>query len=408
MTVQLTIESLGAKGDGVAHLGGEAVFVPFALPGETVEVERQGDRATLVSLVSISADRRPAPCPHFGTCGGCDLQHADEALYRAFKRDLVRTAFESRGIAVEVAPLVPCAPATRRRTVFSGAREGNRIVFGFFEQLTNRVAPIETCLIAVPEIVARLADLKALALIVADRKRPMRMSVTATSSGLDIALSETAKMTESVRQSIVAFSLRRDFARVALDEEVIVETRKPTVDIGGITVAPPPGSFLQAVASAETAMAELVTDHLGPSKSVADLFCGVGTFALRLAAASAVHAVETEADALGALDRARRGASGLKPITTERRDLFRRPLTTKELNRFDGIVFDPPRAGAELQAREMAGCKAKRIAAVSCNPATLARDVRLLLDGGYRLTSVTPIDQFLWSHHVEAVALLER
>ena len=234
------------------------------------------------------------------------------------------------------------------------------------------------------------------------------MSVTATAAGLDIALSDTAVLTDGLRQSVLAFSLRRDFARVALDGEIVVEARRPSIMLGTVSVAPPPGSFIQAVPSAEDAMAALVEGHLAGAKRTADLFCGIGTFAFRLAAGSAVHAVESEADALLALDAARRGAAGLKPITTERRDLFRRPVTAKELAKFEGVVFDPPRAGAEMQARELAASKVARVAAVSCNPATLARDVRLLLDGGFRLRSVTPIDQFLWSHHVEAVALLER
>ena len=409
MSLHLTIDGLGAKGDGVARgAGGEPLFVPFALPGERIAVERIGARLSIGTILETSPERQIPPCPHFGICGGCDLQHASEPLYRGFKRDLVVDAFARSGIETEIAELVPCLPNTRRRAVFSGMREGNRIVFGFFEQQTNRVADINVCLVVVPEIAARLADLKGLALIVADRKRPMRMSVTATSSGLDIALSDTAKLTESMRQSILAFSMRRDFPRVTLDGEVIVETRKPTLSIGGIAVAPPPGAFIQAVASAEEAMAALVTEHLLPCKATADLFCGIGTFALRLARTSSVLADETPANALAALDQGRRGVPGLKQITAERRDLFRRPVTARELAKVTGLVFDPPRAGAETQVREIVLSKVSRVAAVSCNPATLARDARILIDGGFKLISVTPIDQFLWSHHVEAVALFER
>lgn len=405
----LTIDGLGAKGDGVARgPGGEPLFVPFTLPGERVAVERIGSRLAVERILEAAPDRQVPPCPHFGVCGGCDLQHASEPLYRSFKHDLVADAFARSGVDAAVEPLVPCLPNSRRRAVFSGMREGNRIVFGFFEQQSNRVADINVCFVVVPEIAARLSDLKGLALIVADRKRPMRMSVTATPAGLDIALSDTAKLTENMRQSILAFSLRRDFPRVTLDDEIIVETRKPTISVGGIAVSPPPGAFLQAVASAEEAMAALVTEHLAPCKATADLFCGIGTFALRLAASSAVLAVETDARALEALDQARRGIPGLKQITTERRDLFRRPVTARELAKCSGLVFDPPRAGAEAQVREIVASKVKRVAAVSCNPTTLARDARILVDGGFRLTRVTPIDQFLWSHHVEAVALFER
>ncbi|KQT54712.1 RNA methyltransferase [Aureimonas sp. Leaf454] len=409
MTLTLEIDELGAKGDGVATGPENApLYVPFTLPGERVEAERSGARAKLLRIELASKDRVEPPCPHFGICGGCDLQHADDALYRDFKRRLVVSALKSRGIETEIAPLVTIPPATRRRAVFSGLREGNRIVFGFFEALTNRIVPIETCLVVVPEIERRLNDLRSLALIVADRKGPMRMVVTASDVGFDIALSETAKATEALRQSIVAFALRQDFARVTLDGETVMETRRPTVDVARITVPLPPGGFLQASAQAEEAMASLVTRHLAGSKAVADLFSGIGTFALRLARSSAVHAVETDALALASLDAARRKAQGLKPLTTERRDLFRRPMTAKDLSRFEGVVFDPPRAGAEAQCHELALSKVRRVAAVSCNPATLARDLRILLDGGFRLVGLTPIDQFVWSHHVEAVALLER
>jgi 23S rRNA (uracil1939-C5)-methyltransferase len=409
MSLTLSIEELGAKGDGIATgPGGAPVYVPFTLPGERVTGEVSGARARLLAIETPSRSRVEPPCPHFGICGGCDLQHAETSLYRSFKRDLVIAALKSRGIEAEVSPLVVVPPASRRRAVFSGLRESNRIAFGFFEALSNRIVPIETCLVVVPEIERRLKDLRSLALIVADRRGPMRMVVTASDVGFDIALSDTAKATEALRQSIVAFALRQDFARVTLDGETVVETRRPSIDVARITVPLPPGGFLQASAEAEEAMASLVTRHLAGSKAVADLFSGIGTFALRLARSSAVHAVETDASALASLDAGRRKAQGLKPVTTERRDLFRRPMTAKELSRYEGVVFDPPRAGAEAQCHELALSKVRRVAAVSCNPATLARDLRILIDGGFRLLSVTPIDQFVWSHHVEAVALLER
>jgi 23S rRNA (uracil1939-C5)-methyltransferase len=367
-----------------------------------------GARGRLVLVETPSPRRVEPPCPHFGTCGGCDLQHADAALYRAYKRDLVVSALASRGIETEVAPLVPGRRGTRRRAVFSGMKDGNRIDFGFFGALTNTIVPIETCLVVVPEIARRLSDLRALALLVAGRATPMRMVVTASDVGFDISLSDTAKITDTLRQSIVAFALRQDFARVTVGDETIVETRRPTIDVARSTVPLPPGGFLQATAEAEEAMSALVTRHLAGSKSVADLFAGIGTFGLRLARTSAVHAVESEEKALASLDAARRKSQGLKPVTTERRDLYRRPMTAKELSRFQGVVFDPPRAGAEAQVHELALSKVRTVAAVSCNPATLARDLRVLVDGGFRLLGVTPIDQFHWSHHVEAVALLER
>ncbi|WP_185985208.1 class I SAM-dependent RNA methyltransferase [Aureimonas mangrovi] len=405
MSETVQIEALGAKGDGIAP---GPLYVPFALPGETVEVERRGARARPLRIVQPSAERREPPCPHFGACGGCDLQHASDELYRAFKRELVAEAFRRAGIKTEVAPLVPCAPGTRRRAVFTAVRAGPRVLLGFHQAQSHRIEDLKTCLVAVPAIEKALPLLRRLAATLIDRKRPLRLTVFAGPAGLDIAAEDAARLTHALRQSALTMALEAGLARLTVGGEVLVESRRPVVDLGGIVVEPPPGAFLQAVTGAEAQMATLVETHLEDAKAAADLFCGVGTFTLRLARHTAVHGVEGEAPALAALDKARRGAPGLKPVTSERRDLFRRPMTAKELARFDAVVFDPPRAGAEAQARELAASKVKRVAAVSCNPTTLARDAAILIEGGYALLSVTPIDQFLWSHHVEAVALFSR
>ncbi|WP_062222023.1 class I SAM-dependent RNA methyltransferase [Aureimonas sp. D3] len=408
MTERLTIETLGQKGDGIAHVGGAAVFVPFTLPGEIVEIERQGERGRLLQVETASPERVEAPCPHFGRCGGCELQHMSDSAYRAFKRETVVEAFRRVGLEPQVADLVPCAPHSRRRAVFSALRVDSRVLFGFHEALSHRIAPISTCLVTVPEIANRLDFFEKLAVAMIDRKRELRMVVTYTAAGLDIAVSDAARLDDKLRQRVLSLALAPGVARLAIDGETIVEPQAPRIDVDGIGVPLPPGAFLQAVASAEGAMAEIALPHFGKAKQVADLFCGVGTFTLRLARRHPVHGVEFDSPALAALDHARRGIPGLKPVTTERRDLFRRPMTTKELNRFDGVLFDPPRAGAEAQCRELAKSTVKRVAAVSCNPASLARDAAILVEGGYKLLSVTPIDQFLWSHHVEAVALFER
>lgn len=234
------------------------------------------------------------------------------------------------------------------------------------------------------------------------------MTVTTTASGLDVAVDDAGRLSDAARLKVSDFAGRAGFARLSVGGEVIVEPRRPVVMFGEIAVAPPPGAFLQATAEAETAMAALVMQHLSGSKRIADLFAGSGTFALRLAADAEVHAVESDAAALAALDRAFRFTTGLRKVTTEKRDLFRRPLVVKELDRFDGLVFDPPRAGAEDQVKQIARSAIPKVAAVSCNPVTLARDLAILVAGGYRVTGVTPIDQFLWSPHVEAVALLEK
>ena len=408
MSREVRIDRLGMKGDGIAETAEGPLFVPFTLPGETVAVEASGKRAVPLEIVETSPERRAPPCPHFGRCGGCDLQHASEAVYRAFKRDLVVEALARENVTADVAPLVPCPPRSRRRVVLTAVRAGSGVSLGYNEAGSNRVVAIETCPIALPAIEAALPALRRLAAILAPRKNPLRLAVTVTASGLDVVAAGAGKLPEGVRQKAVALALSENLARLAADGETLVMPRPPMVDVGGLAAELPAGAFVQAVAASEDAMAALVVAHVEGAKRVADLFSGFGAFALRIAKHAAVHAVEAEAAPLDAMQAASRHASGLKPLTTERRDLFRRPIPAKELGRFDAVVFDPPRAGAEGVARELAGSKVLRIAAVSCNPVTLARDLSILTAGGYRLLSVTPVDQFLWSHHVEAVALLER
>ena len=408
MNGHLTIDHLGAKGDGVAETAGGPVYVPFTLPGETVAIERPGTPFRTTTVVEVSPHRQVPPCPHFGACGGCDMQHADDELYRLFKRDLVLKALAREGVDAEVADVVPCLPGSRRRVVLSAARVEEGVVLGFNAAESNRIVPITVCVIALPAIERALPALRRLASLLVDRKRPLRITVTATATGLDVVVADAAKLSESLRRNAVKLALAEDFARLTVGGETVIMTRPPTLVFDGVSVELPAGTFTQAVASAEAAMAALVEGHLAGARRVADLFAGCGTFSLRLARQAAVHAVEADPAALAALDTGWRRAAGLKAVTTEKRDLYRRPIPAKELKRYDGVVFDPPRAGAEAVAQELAASTVRRVAAVSCNPVTLARDLRILTDGGYRVTSVTPVDQFLWSHHVEVVALLER
>ncbi|AZO33663.1 class I SAM-dependent RNA methyltransferase [Mesorhizobium sp. M2A.F.Ca.ET.037.01.1.1] len=408
MSTRFTIARLGSQGDGIANAEGGEVFVPFTLPGETVTAARQKDRATLMSVLEASALRTDPACRHFTECGGCALQHYEAAAYQEWKREKVVQALKAKGIACEVAALVPCAPHSRRRVTFSARRTEAGMLLGFVRALSSEIIPIEECPISLPAIVSALAKLRALAGLVCATPKAFHMTVTVTASGLDIAVHEAGMLGDHQRRIASNFVMAEGLARLSVDGEIVVEPKKPVVQFGPVAVAVPPGAFLQATEAAEQAMAGLVGQHLSRAKKVADLFAGCGSFALRLAAKSEVHAVEGEAAALAALDRAYRFATGLRRVTSERRDLFRRPLTFKELNAFDGLVFDPPRAGAEDQSKQIARSDVPLVAAVSCNPVTLARDLRILLDGGYTLKSVTPIDQFLWSSHVEAVALLEK
>ena len=414
-TETVTIEKLGAQGDGITSSAGGPVYVPFSLPGETVAIARVKSHGTIMSITTSSPDRQEPACRHFGpdglngTCGGCTLQHASDTLYHGFKRDLVIAALKSKGLKPDVAPLITAEPGQRRRAVFTARKTEKDLLLGFNQAESHHIVAISECPIASPGIVSKLATIARIGTAMAVNAEPFRITVLETLSGLDLAVDGIKKLDDRERRRTVeAVLAERGIARVSLNGEIIVEPVRPVIDFGGVSVSPPPGSFTQATAQAEEAMAKLVLDHLGKAKRVADLFAGCGTFALRIARKARVHAVEGEDKALKALDFAARNTQGLKPVTIEKRDLFRRPVMAQELKVFDAIVFDPPRAGAEAQCQEIARSGVKKIVAVSCNPVTLARDLSILTAAGYRITSVTPIDQFLWSSHVEAVATLEK
>ncbi|TBA20079.1 class I SAM-dependent RNA methyltransferase [Rhizobium ruizarguesonis] len=414
-TETVTIEKLGAQGDGIASSAGGPVYVPFSLPGETVAIARVKSQGTIMSITTPSPDRQEPPCRHFGpdgvngTCGGCTLQHMADAPYGAFKRQLVIDALKSKGLTPEVGEIVPARPGERRRVVFAARKTEKDMLIGFNLAESHHIVAIEECPISSAGIIARLPAIRAIAASLATSAEPFRVAVLETLSGLDISVDEVKKLSDPQRRKAIETALSlRGIARVSLNGEILVEPSKPMVEFGGVQVSPPPGGFTQATKPAEEAMAELVTAHAGKAKRIADLFAGAGTFSLRLARIGRVHAVEAEAKALAALDHAARNTQGLKPVTVEKRDLFRRPLMTQEFKPYDVVVFDPPRAGAEFQCQELARSGVKKIVAVSCNPLTLARDLAILVEGGYRITGVTPIDQFLWTSHVEVVATLEK
>jgi 23S rRNA (uracil1939-C5)-methyltransferase len=416
MTTQtVKIRNLGAQGDGVAHCPDGPVYVPFSLAGETVAIARVKDQGTIMSITEASPDRRQPVCRHFGpdgkngTCGGCSLQHLADEPYHDFKRNLVVAALKSKGLDAEVDALVHCLPGQRRRVVFSARKTEKGLLLGFSQAGSHHIVAIEECPVAVDGIVARLDVIRAIGFPLVSSAEPFRITVMETLSGLDISFEGIKAPNDKQRRTATEIALStRGIARVSIAGEILIEPQKPVIDFDGVPITPPSGGFAQATKQAEDAMAELVLAHVGKSKRIADLFCGSGTFALRLARLGKVHAVETEDKALKALDLAARNTQGLKPVTTEKRDLFRHPLNLKELKNYDAVVFDPPRAGAEAQCKELARSTVKKIVAVSCNPLSLARDLAILIEGGYRVTKVTPIDQFLWSPHVEAVATLEK
>jgi 23S rRNA (uracil1939-C5)-methyltransferase len=410
-TETVTITRLGAQGHGIAEGENGPVYVPYALPGETVAIARNGNHGAVMSTALASADRIEPLCRHFhpdrDACGGCSLQHLADAPYRAFKRALVVDALKSRGLTPEVRELVTAQPSERRRAVFSARQTEKGLLLGFNRAETNHIVSVEECPIVSPGIITRLEAIRAIGQSLASGSETFRLTVLETLSGLDLAAEGLKPLFDKQRRAVTETVLAlKGIARVSVNGEILIEPQKPLIDFGGVKVSPPPGAFTQATKQAEDAMADLVSGHIGKAKRVLDLFAGSGTFALRLARTAKVHAVEGEEKPLKALDHAARNTQGLKPVTVEKRDLFRRPMIPLELKNYDAVVFDPPRAGAEMQVKELARSNIKTIAAVSCNPVTLARDLRILVDAGYKIRSVTPIDQFLWSPHVEAVALV--
>ncbi len=397
------ISVLGHQGDGIGDGPAGRAYVPYALPGERWVRTAGGFAMT----GNPNPDRQGAPCPHFGTCGGCVAQHMSGDLYRKWKRQILVDAFQSADINAVIDPLESIAPASRRRLVMTAMWLPSGVALGFHERGSDRLVTLSTCTVADPLIVEALPVLRQLAARLLPRREQIRVVVTRTDSGIDVGFEGAKQEISAVDRSALAelVSTTR-ILRVSVDGNPVIARAEPYLTIGAAKVVPPPGVFLQAAAPAETLMIERVVSAVGKAKRVCDLFSGLGTFALPLSRTASILAIDNDAKALAALNAAARNTQGLKPIETRQRDLMREPLSRKELEDVDAIVFDPPRAGAEAQSQTIAKSKVGKVVAVSCNPVTLARDVAILLDGGYELQSVTPIDQFLYSSHLEAIAVL--
>jgi 23S rRNA (uracil1939-C5)-methyltransferase len=411
MVEHLHILRLGHRGDGIAETPGGAVYVPYTLPGETVEAETLAghpDRRQLLRIEAPSPERIAPICPHFGICGGCAIQHWTEQRYRAWKRDLVVHALAQMRIDAAVGELIDAHGEGRRRVVLHARRGGHDIVeVGFAGLRTHSIVAIDHCPVLAPSMAGAIPAAWAIAEALKSHGKPLDIHATGTDAGLDIDVRGSGALDTTQTGALARLAETRGVARITRHGELVIQRAAPTIRMGDIPVLLPPGAFLQATAKAEATLAQLVANHAGKAKIIADLFCGLGPFALRLAARARVTAVDNDAAALAALARAA-AAPGLKPVDIDKRDLFRRPLSAQELDRFDAVIFDPPRQGADAQAREIARSKVPAVIAVSCNPATFARDARILLDGGYRLAAVTPVDQFRYAAHVEIVARFER
>ena len=418
---EVEIEELGWRGDGLASLGGERVFVPGALPGERVRIRPAGRRkdgltAELMEILAPSPAREVAPCRHFLRCGGCAAQHLSVAASAAWKRRKVLVELERRGICdVPLRDAVTVEPASRRRATLAARKRRGVVTLGFNARESAAIEPIAECPILVPRLAALLPGLRELTGVLLREGETADVALAALTGGVDLLLTIGRDPDLEAREQVAAFAASADVARVSWRRSTTVEPepmiQKGTVAalFGGVPVTPPPGSFLQPSEAGERALVDDVLAGLGTARRIADLFCGCGTFSLPLAAQGAqVEAFDADPPALAALDRAARSVRLAGRLSTVRRNLFRDPVPAAALAAYDGLVFDPPRAGAQAQAAEIAKSRVAAVVAVSCNPATFARDARRLLDGGYSLTDLRLVDQFVWSHHVEVIASFRR
>jgi 23S rRNA (uracil1939-C5)-methyltransferase len=411
-TERLAIDHVGHRGDGVAMSGGQSIYVPYTLGGETIEAETiagHPDRRRLIK-VEIASPERIAPfCIHFGVCGGCAIQHWESERYRAWKRDIVVTTLSQAGIDCEVAPLIDAHGLGRRRITLH-ARMGTHDVLkvGFAAANSHDIIPIDRCPILDPHLDGAIEAAWAVAEPLISIGKPLDIQITATESGLDVDVRGSGPVSTKLIAKLSDVAQQHRLARLTRHGELVLLRTPPVVSIGAAQVALPPGSFLQATVAGEETLASLVSDHCKRGKHIADLFCGVGPFALRLATKSRVAAFDSDAGSIAALQKAATSTSGLKPLKAETRDLFRRPLMPQELRDYDTVVFDPPRQGAQAQVTQLAASRIQVVVAVSCNVTTFARDAKILIDGGYKIEGVTPVDQFRHTPHVELVARFRR
>jgi 23S rRNA (uracil1939-C5)-methyltransferase len=409
---RLLIDHVGHRGDGVAFAGGQTLFVPYALGGETVEagpVADHPDRRQLLRVETASTQRVAAFCRYFGACGGCAIQHWQPESYRVWKRQIVVDTLAHARIECPVDELVDAHGAGRRRiTVHARRGSDGELRVGFAAANSHAIVAIDNCPILDPGLHGALDAARALAEALKPTSKPLDIQITATDGGLDVDVRGSGALPTAMIATLSRLAEQHRLARLTRHGELVLMRSPPVVRIGTAQVTLPPGSFLQATAAGEEALAALVFKHCKGAKHIADLFCGVGPFALRLAARARISAVDNDAGAVTALQKAAMATSGLKPIKAETRDLFRRPLMPQQLRDFDAVVFDPPRQGAQAQVRQLALSKIPVVVAVSCNAATFARDARVLIDGGYRIESVTPVDQFRHTPHVELVARFVR
>ena len=405
-----TIERLGHLGHGIASGPQGPLYVPGVLPGEVVEGDPSGDRLDNVRIVTPSADRVKPPCPHARACGGCQLQYASDGFVAGWKRDVVANALTAQGLAADGLRegVITSPPRSRRRATVAARKTKGGALVGFHARGSDVIIPVPGCILLHPSLMALFPAVEALAVAGGSRSQTLAVTLTHSLTGPDLRVEGGKPLDAELRMDLARLAERFALARLRWGDERVALRSMREHAFGAARVQMPPAAFLQATEAGEAALVMAVKQALNQQKRVADLFAGMGTFALPLAETAEVIAFEGDPAMTAALDRAARATPGLKRITAEKRDLFRRPLEPDELRGLTGVVIDPPRAGAEAQVQRLAASAVPVIAMVSCNPATFARDARLLLAGGYALDWVQVVDQFRWSHHVELVARFHR
>lgn len=401
MTQTYTISRLGHQGDGIAD---GPIYAPRTLPGEVVSGTLLGQFLTDIRVETPSDQRVKAPCRHYKSCGGCQLQHAADGFVADWKVDVVRTALSAQGLEAVMRPIHTSPERSRRRATIAVRRTKKGTLAGFHGRASDTITEIPDCNLLDPALIKAIPVAEALAVLGGSRKGVLAVTLTLSEVGLDVAVSGGKPLDGPLELALAQATEKYGLARLSWDGEVIAMRQPPVQRFGLAGVIPPPGAFLQATKDGEQALLKAVSESVAGSKRILDLFAGSGTFSLPLAEEAEVHAVEGEPAMTQALDQGWRKAQGLKRVTTEARDLFRRPLMPDELKSFDAVVIDPPRAGAEAQMVELAHALRPVISYVSCNPVTFARDAKMLVNAGYTLEWVQVVDQFRWSSHTELAA----
>ncbi len=404
----LQIEELGWHGDGIANLDGKRIYVPFTLAGESIHAMVMGSRARLLEILRASPDRVDPQCKYHGLCGGCAVQHFNFELYSQWKRQVIVHALSNRQIKAPVEHLIDGHGSGRRRVALHVHKVKGQTRVGFMQARSHNLVKINSCPILAPEL-ARATDIAGnIAEYLLNTAKTLNIQLTVSETGLDCNVIGAGELDLSARMGLSDCASNYDLARLSVGDDVVLEHRAPIITFGAGKVVLPPRSFLQATFAGEEILSNIILDGVSGSNHIADLYCGLGPFSMRMAAHSSVMSFDSDPLSISALKKAAQNVQGQKPVIAKVRDLSENPLDKSELNSFDAVVFDPPRAGAELQAREIASSEVSRVIAVSCNAATFARDASILIDGGYRLDKVAPVDQFRFTSHVEMVGVFDR